>query len=83
MRRAKRVLSSFDLMLVGAWETDPAQRRALLSILRGSEAVAAMADAQVGFDFFGVFFCHINAVYACEFQVLLMLSPFTLLVTSF
>lgn len=32
-RRAKRVLQSFDLVLIGEWEQDPAQRRALLNLL--------------------------------------------------
>lgn len=32
-RRAKRVLQSFDLILVGEWERDPRQRRALVDLL--------------------------------------------------
>ena len=54
MRRAKRVLSSFDLLLVGKWERDPIQRRALLSLLRGPQTegtgtidVKSLSDAEV------------------------------------
>jgi len=39
IRRAKKVLGSFDLVLVGAWERDPEQRRRLLSLLRGRDRV--------------------------------------------
>jgi hypothetical protein len=47
IRRVKRVLSSFDLVLLGEWERDPTQRRALLSLLRGAALVGPMSDADV------------------------------------
>lgn len=38
-RHALNVLSSFDLILLGDWEADPIQRRALLSLILGPKQV--------------------------------------------
>lgn len=43
-RRAKRMLQSFDLVLVGEWEQDPGQRRALLDLLLRNAANARGAS---------------------------------------
>lgn len=44
-RNARRVLRSFDLVLIGKWEGDPRQRKLLLALFRGYQVLSWSDDA--------------------------------------